>query len=303
MRILVTGAAGFIGSHIVGQLTSQGAHKVVALDTSVAYDMDHRLPLLVQKITGDITMPISPSLFHGPVDAVIHLAGVGAPVTCNDDPVNGFNVNVQGTYQILKLAVSLKAKRFILASSAHVYAIPPRYLPTDEQCPLGLHDVYSTTKILDERLCQMFYENHGLEYIAIRLFNTYGPGQAFGYFVPDMARKASLGNFALRGGQTTKDWVYIDDTADAFIKALDGHYVGPLNIGSGQETTLKEIADYIAHEMGVECRPAENDTPPTRMLCNPQRAEHILGWKPAVSLWNGLDQTVRAMRLQMEMAR
>ncbi len=150
------------------------------------------------------------------------------------------------------MALESGAKKVVFASSAHVYGISPRYLSTDETHPLWLQNNYTLTKILGEHLCQLYYDNHGLSYTALRLYNAYGPGQANGYFIPDQLAKAQVGGFELRGSNVTKDWIYIDDTADAFVKALTTSFVGPVNIDTGNETFLGTIASIIAKAYEVE---------------------------------------------------
>ena len=120
-----------------------------------------------------------------------------------------------------------------------MYGISPKYMPTDERHPLALQDTYTTTKIMGESLCQLFYSNHNLEYLVSRLFNAYGPGQSTDYFIPAMISKAKSGHIELRGRHVTKDFVFVDDVVDAFAKALVSDYVGEMNIGSGLQTTLE----------------------------------------------------------------
>ena len=271
MRVLVTGAHGFIGRHLVKALEQSG-HTVLGWD----------LP------DQDITQPFGTPR---PLDAVIHLAAIGSPPLCDRDPAAAFAVNVRGTHNLLKLAVAAGAKRVLFASTAHAYGVGPKYLPTDERAPLSVFDVYTTTKLLSEQLCQLFYENYGLSYAAIRLFNGYGPGQQPGYFVPDMIQRANTGLIELRGGQITKDWVFIDDVVRAYVLALDSQFVGAINVGTGIETDLFTIASKIAKAFGVRMT-VQPSGPPTRMLCDWGRAQRVLGWRPKVTLEEGLERTI-----------
>jgi UDP-glucose 4-epimerase len=203
-------------------------------------------------------------------------------------------VNVQGTHNVLKLAVAAGARRVVFATTGHVYGVSPRYLPTDERHPLWLQDTYTTSKLLGEQLCQLFWDNYGLSYAAIRLYNGYGPGQQPGYFVPDMIKKAKAGLIELLGHLVTKDWVYIDDLVSAYLLAMECDYVGPINIGTGKETALVPIAARIAHAFGAEFRISDQPVGgPTRMLCDWGRAQRVLGWEPKVSLEEGLDRTIK----------
>ena len=283
MRVLVTGAAGFIGRHVVNLLDRQG-YDVHWFDV-VAEDAENR---------ADITKPLP--RIDG-LDAVIHLAAIAAPRECDKDPGRAFDINVNGTLQVLRMALESGARKFVFSSSAHVYDIPPRYFPTDETHPLRLNNTYTTTKILGEQLCQLFWENHGLAYTTLRLFNVYGPGQAPGYFIPDMIAKARKGPILLQGGNTTKDFVHVDDVVWAFASAVDTKFVGSVNIGSGVETQLYTVAKRIADAAGVACIPADEGTYCTRMQANWSRAKHILGWEPTVNVQEGLDAILNEAKI------
>ena len=285
MRVLVTGANGFIGRHVVKALR-ETQHEVIATDNewlnlrwNESVDME-----------ADITKPIAP--MKG-LDAVIHLAGLANPRECDAYPGSAFDKNVNGTHQVLRMALASGVKKLVYASTAHVYGISPKYMPTDETHPLWLQNNYTLTKILGEQLCELYYENHGLSYTTLRLFNAYGPGQSKGYFIPDMLSKASKGAIVLPGGNTTKDWVYVEEVAQAFIKALETPYVGPINIGTGTETEISVLADYIAHAMGAsfETTAAPNAT---RMLADNSRAKKVLGWQPKVGVVEGLERILQA---------
>ena len=277
MKVLVTGAAGFLGKHLSKALEEAG-HTVLGWD----------LP------DQDITQPFgTPPL----LDAVIHLAAVASPAVCDSDPATAFTVNVQGTLNMLELALASKARRVIFASSAHVYRISPRYLPTDEQHPLWPQGTYTTTKILSEQLCELFFDNHGLSYAAIRLFNGYGPGQQPGYFISDMISKAKTGRIELRGSQVTKDWVFIDDIVRAYLLALQSDFVGPVNVGTGVEMNLGVIAARVASAFGAELVISEQPQGgPTRMCADWGRAKRVLGWRPEITLEEGLERTIQAWK-------
>lgn len=242
-------------------------------------------------IVADITkvMPIME------LDAVVHLAAVAAPNVCEKNPELAFNVNVNGTHKVLRLALELGAKKFVFSSSAHVYDLPPLYLPTDEVHPLRLNNTYTTTKILGEQLCNLFWENYGLSYTILRLFNAYGPGQGLGYFIPDTMEKAKHGNIALHGAETTKDWVYVDDVALAFCAAVETAYVGPINIGTGIETQLLGIAQKIAQCEGVSAIGVPG-AEATRMQADYRRAWSVLQWIPRVLIKDGLVRTINAAK-------
>lgn len=275
MKVLITGAAGFIGQHVVAALSNRG-HDVVELDIALPR------PLTSEWCEVDITKPLSP--FPGGLDVVIHLAAIAAPRECDANPTKAFDVNVNGTLQVLRMALESGAKKFVFSSSAHVYGVGPKYMPTDENHPLALGNTYTTTKILGEQLCQLYHENYGLNYTTLRLFNAYGPGQGTGYFIPDMWAKKEI---RLQGGNTTKDWVYVEDVARAFALAAETPYVGPLNIGTGIETALAPIARFIADQTGATFESVDSPNA-SRMQANVARASRVLGWRATTSVWEGL---------------
>lgn len=287
MGILITGSTGFIGRALSVKLTELG---------NVVYGLD--LPETGAGVPVDITTRLpwagASKLPKGGIDCIVHLAAIASPGICDGDPKLAFDVNVNGTHNVLKFALASGAKRVIFMSSAHVYGISPKYMPTDERHPLWLQDTYTTTKILGEQLCRLFYDNHGLSYTIIRLFNGYGPGQLPGYFIPDMISKALDGHIkGLRGGGTTKDFVYIDDVVRALVSAVFSEYVGVLNIGSGRETKLEAVGSYIADKLNAKLTVASDaNAKPTRMCCDNSWAWAVLGWKPEIPLEDGLDRTM-----------
>jgi len=280
MKVLVTGASGFIGQHVVKAL-GEAEHHVVGLDLGEPTDG------CIEWKHADITCPLE-KIPH--LDVVVHLAAMANPRTCDSYPDRAFNSNVNGTHQVLKMALESGAKKFVFSSSAHVYGISPKFLPTPETHPLYLMNTYTTTKILGEQLCQLVYENHGLSHTTLRLYNTYGPGQGLGYFIPDMVARAKVGAIHLTGGSTTKDFVYVEDVARAFLLALETSFVGTVNVGTGQETELFSIAQLIADATGAECD--DSMGPSTRMKADRTRAQKVLGWEPKVDIWEGLRATI-----------
>ena len=280
MKVLITGAAGFIGKHVTETLKGTG-HEVITLDMPHYGSMD---------LAVDITQPLDP--IPG-LDAVIHLAAVSHPRDCDNAPGRAFDVNVNGTHQVLNMALESGVRKVVFASTAHVYGISPKYLPTDEIHPLWLQNNYTLTKILGEQLCQLYHDNHGLSYTVLRLFNAYGPGQGLGYFIPDMIGKAKDKGITLPGANTTKDWVYVDDVARAFLLAMESPYVGAINIGTGVETELFTIAEHIARAYTVpfSFSPVEGAT---RMWADVTRAKRILGWEPYKTIREGLRDIIGA---------
>ena len=293
MRILISGAAGFIGSHLVQALMKQ-EYEVIALDKAEKNPNFGR-PNADQWIDCDISNKASVEYCEKTLkfDSMVHLAAIAAPNFAQANPDLAFAVNVLGTYHLLKMAKTIGAKRIIMASTAHTYGISPKYIPTDEAHPLSLLDTYTVSKVLGEKLCELFYTNYNLSYCVLRLFNGYGPGQSLGYFIPDIIEKAKTGKISLKGGCVTKDFVYIDDIVDAIVRALENCYVGPLNVGTGIQTRLFDVADIIAKHFNAKLVSAElEDKGPTHMMADINRIKITLNWKPQILIEEGLKRTI-----------
>lgn len=284
MRVLVTGAAGFIGQHVCRLLKEQG-HYVMGMDCQMpdkaCFDA---------WFGADITTPLA--VIPG-LDAVIHLAAIASPRECEADPCRAYLVNVHGTWNVLQMALASGAKRVVFPSSAHVYGIPPRSLPTKEQSHLRPQSCYTTTKILAEELCRLYWMNYQQEYTILRLFNTYGPGQGLGYFVPDMLERARHGRIELWSPRTTKDFVYVTDVARAFMLALEPDQMGTFNVGSGEEISLSAVAEKIAQRCQVPLE-TQDDGMSTRMCADISWTKEWLRWAPQISLDEGIDAVCQA---------
>jgi len=294
-RVLVTGACGFIGSHLLPALINEG-YEVIALDSK--YSLVKALTDVhyegVNKIQADICDPsqMNDIAKRFNFNSIIHLAAMAAPRVAETKPEETFRVNVYGTLNVLRMGKEAKVKRVAFASSAHVYGISPKYMPTDENHPLALQDDYTTSKILGEQLCRLFFENHNISYVALRMFNGYGPRQSLDYFIPAMIEQAKKGNIVLRGRHITKDFIYVDDMVDAIMTVLPSEYVGALNIGTGNQTTLEYVASYIAKAFNANLSFAETeDKGPTHMQCDNSRIKGF-GWSPKISIDEGLSKTI-----------
>lgn len=288
MRILVTGSAGFLGSHVILRLLARG-------DTVVGIDTAERVtgPADYQHAHVDITGPAFHEYAAGPFDAVIHLAAIASPREAQANPTRAFDVNIRGTYEVCKLAVRHDAK-LIFASSAHVYGIPPAFVPTEEDARLKPQDVYTATKIAAEELCRQFADGYGLKYIGLRLYNGYGPGQPRGYFIPDTIDQARRhGEIRVRSPGTTKDWIHIDDMAEAVVQACASRYTGELNVGSGQDTSLLNVARVIGILLNVPVSAMPEDDPaPSYMRAGITLARRALAWTPTIPLEYGLHRLI-----------
>ncbi len=293
MKFLITGIGGFIGTNLALALSRSGA-EVVGIDVPKSLERTElKSASNIELAVADIRDYSSLIKLGDKFDCIIHLAALAAPKQCDENPSLAFDVNVHGTHNVLKFALNSGASRFIFPSTAHVYGISPKYIPTDESHPLALQNTYTTTKILGESLCRLFFENHALSYLTLRLFNVYGPGQSLDYFIPATIMKAKEGRIALRGAEVTKDFVFVSDLMSAFRASIESEYVGEINIGTGVQTKLKTVASYIANKMGAELS-IDNafDEGPTFMQCDPTRANRALHWRPTVKLEEGLDRTI-----------
>ena len=296
IRILVTGAAGFIGKHLTRRLHDTGCYVIsIDLPPLEAKDIPYA-PKPGKVFSADITnlADLQEITKTEHFDSVVHLAALAAPRVIEKDPDSIFKVNVQGTYNILKIAQHANAQRIIFTSTAHVYGISPKYFPTDETHPLTLQDAYTSSKIIGEQLCELFYRNHNMSYAALRLYNGYGPGQSRDYFIPAIIYQAMKDqHIVLQGRKITKDFVYVDDVVDAIIRALKSDYVGPLNIGTGRQVSLEYVARQIADTLHASLSFAETeDKGPTHMQCDPTRTRSTLGWMPQIPIEKGLAKTI-----------
>jgi len=299
-RVLVTGAAGFIGSHLLPRLVEEG-YEVTALDKGIFLDYEDVF-VKVNWLHADICNHAQIENLGKTLkfDYIIHLAALAAPrVVEKTAPSETFTINVLGTYNVLKMAKEVGVKRVVFPSTAHVYGISPKYMPTDEAHPLALQDVYTTSKILGEQLCHLFYQNHNISYVSLRMFNGYGPRQSLDYFIPAKIKEAMTDNVIfLHGRQITKDFIYVSDMVDAILTMLPSDYVGALNVGTGQRISLEYVADYIAKAFGAELNFVETeDRGPTHMQCDNSHLKGF-GWRPKVSIEEGLTKTIEWFKSQ-----
>jgi UDP-glucose 4-epimerase len=306
MNILITGCNGFMGSYLIPALLDKG-YDVIGVDVKGSFE-NGNLGDSLNKITpieADITDYSTLEKIDIPVvDYVHHLAAIASPNTCTSKPKLAYDVNVHGTFNVLRFAMHRDVKKLLFTSSAHVYGISPRYVPTPEIQPAWLQeDVYTSTKILGEYMVRLFYENYSLPYTSIRLFNSYGPRQTIDYFVTAKIQEAlTTGKIHLYGRRVKKDFVYITDVIDGYVRLLESNYVGEINIGSGVSTSLEMVAKFIAKTLKADLSFAD-DKASTFMQCDTSRAKKVLGWEAKVPLEDGLLKTIESLRKPLEIVK
>ncbi len=302
MKALVTGGAGFIGSHLSELLLKLGHHVVIVDDLSsgrlVNIDSfkDHPALRFCQMDIRNVEL-LRPC-FAG-VDWVFHLAGVADIVPSIEKPDLYFSVNVQGTLNVLECARAANAKRFIYAASSSSYGIPDRF-PTPETAAINPQYPYALTKYMGEELALHWSHTYQLGVMSLRLFNVYGPrsrttgayGAVFGVF---LAQKIHNKPFTVVGdGSQTRDFTFVTDVATAFVKAAESELTGlALNVGSGGHYSVNRLVELLGGEkIFIPKRPGEPDT----TFADTTMIRRNLGWHPTVTLEDG----VRRMLEQLE---
>jgi UDP-glucose 4-epimerase len=248
LKVLVTGGAGFIGSHLVGKLLDLGA-EVSVVDTMLCGNkiahLAGRNKLSVHK--ADVTdVPAITPLFKGQ-DMVFHLAAVVGVEETQDEPVNLLNVEVVGTSNVIALAARNKVKRFVFASSSEVYGDSDK--PMVEEGPFNPKSTYALTKLIGEHFCKAYYQKYGLEYTALRYFNSYGPRQDERFVLSRFVNRALKGDelFVYGDGRQTRDFTYVEDSVQMTLlaAAMDEGVNEVFNFGTGKEVSINELADRV----------------------------------------------------------
>jgi nucleoside-diphosphate-sugar epimerase len=306
-RALITGGAGLIGSHIADHLVSEGFDDIVILDNLTRGRRQNLERALasgkVRVVEGDIREPkLVRDAMEG-MDIVFHEAAIRI-THCAENPRLAHDVLATGTFNILEAAVAAKVKRLVAASSASIYGQAEDFPTTEKHHGYGNRTIYGATKMYGEGLLRSFYEMYGLNYVALRYFNVYGPRMdAFGVYTEVMIRwmeRLSKGQpcLILGDGAQTMDFVFVEDIARANLMSANSSLTDDvLNIASGTETSLNELASTLGRVMGVdrspEYGPARKATPVWRRLADVRKAEQQIGFKANVSLEEGLKQLVK----------
>lgn len=300
MRILVTGGAGFIGSHLIDRLMLEG-HEVVCLDNfytghkrNVLKWLDHPYFELIRH---DITEPIRLE-----VDQIYHLACPASPVHYQYNPVKTIKTNVIGTLNMLGLAKRVKA-RFLLASTSEVYGDPEIHPQPEEYRgnvnTIGIRSCYDEGKRVAETLAFDYHRQNNVDIRVARIFNTYGPrmqendGRVVSNFIVQALKGIPLTVYG--DGSQTRSFCYVSDLVDGLMRLMNGDHLGPVNLGNPGEYTILELAQVIQEMVnpGVDVRfqPLPQDDPKRRQP-DITRAREWLGWQPTVPLRDGLERTI-----------
>lgn len=312
-RVLVTGAGGFIGSHLTERLVELGA----ITRALVHYNglgtrawLDHSpVQRAVEIVAGDIYDRDSVRQAMQGVEIVFHLAALIAIPYSYHAPASYAHTNVEGTLNILQVARDLSVERVIHTSTSEVYGTA-RYTPIDEAHPLQGQSPYAASKIGADKMAEAFFLSFGLPVVTVRPFNTYGPRQSARAVIPTIITQClSTGTVRLGNLHPTRDLNYVADTVEGFV--LAGHQPEALgqtiNLGSGREISMGDLAQLIARLAGrplvVEttaerARPEKSEV--ERLLANNARARTILGWSPSVSLEEGLERTIVWIQTHLE---
>jgi dTDP-glucose 4,6-dehydratase len=308
MRILITGAAGFLGSHLSDRLIAEG-HQVIGLDNFITGSPDNIAHLAGSENFIFYRRDVSEYIFvPGKVDAVLHFASPASPNP--QSPTAYFNLPIQtmkagalGTHNALGVA-KVNGARYLLASTSEIYGDPLIHPQSEDYSGnvdiTGPRAVYDEAKRFAEALTLAYHRQHGVDTRIVRIFNTYGPRMDLedGRALPNLLKQALLGQpLTVYGdGQQTRSFCYVDDLVEGIVRLLYSDEHMPVNIGNPVEMTLLQFAETInrltANTAGITYVDARSSRDPQRRRPDITRAQNILGWQPKVDLEEGLRRTI-----------
>jgi dTDP-glucose 4,6-dehydratase len=308
VRVVITGAAGFIGSHLSDALVGDG-HEVVGIDNLLTGDVANVAHLTGERfvfLKHDVTNYIS---VDGPVDCVMHWASPASPIDYLELPIPTLKVGALGTHNALGLAKA-KGARFVLASTSEVYGDPLEHPQRETYWgnvnPIGPRGVYDEAKRFAEAITVAYHRFHGLDTKIVRIFNTYGPrmrirdGRAVPTFIAQALRGDDVTIFG--SGTQTRSFCYISDLVRGILALMRSEVNDPVNIGNPHEMSIETIARRIIELTGsssrLVTRPLPTDDPKVRQP-DITRARTLLGWDPTVSLDEGLQATIEDFRRRL----
>lgn len=297
-RILITGAAGFLGSHLCDRFIKEG-YDVIGMDNLITGDM-RNIEHLMQLPNFEFYHHDVSKYVHvaGELDEILHFASPASPIDYLKIPIQTLKVGSLGTHNLLGLAKDKKA-RILVASTSEVYGDPMVHPQTEEYWgnvnPVGPRGVYDEAKRFQEAITMAYHTYHGVETRIIRIFNTYGPrmrlndGRALPAFIGQALRGEDLTVFG--DGSQTRSFCYVDDLVEGIYRLLKSDYAGPVNIGNPVEITIKEFAEEIIKLTGTSQKIVYKDLPkddPKQRQPDISLAKKLLGWEPKVGRAEGL---------------
>jgi dTDP-glucose 4,6-dehydratase len=310
VRVLVTGGAGFIGSHFTDRLLEEG-HHVLVMDNLLTgnfnniarHQSNSRFEFIHHNVSNHIHL-------IGDIDWVIHFASPASPIDYLHLPIETLKVNSLGTHNTLGLALAKKAKYF-LASTSEVYGDPLVHPQPEEYWgnvnPIGPRGVYDEAKRFAEALTMAYHNKHALDTRIVRIFNCYGPrlrpddGRVVSSFIKQALNGEALTIYG--AGQQTRSFQYVSDLVEGIRRLMEVDYHEPVNIGNPQEKTVLELANIIKDLTGVSCELKHEPLPkddPQRRLPDITKAKKLLNWNPQVDLHTGLKKTIDWYRSELE---
>ena len=306
MRVLITGAAGFLGSHLCDRFLADG-HQVVGLDNFITGHADNIAHLIGQPTFEFVRHNISTYTYvAGPLDGVLHFASPASPIDYLEHPIPTLKVGALGTHNALGLALHKRA-RFFLASTSEVYGDPLVH-PQPETYwgnvnPVGPRGVYDEAKRFAEAMTMAYHRYHKLDTRVVRIFNTYGPRMRprDGRVVSNFIVQALAGEpITIYGdGSQTRSFCYVSDEVEGIYRLFMSGDSDPMNIGNPVEYTVRQLADVVLELTGarvpIEMKPLPVDDPKVRQP-DITRARAMLGWEPAVQLRDGVARTIDYFR-------
>src|SRR5262245_5515811 len=302
MRVVITGGAGFLGSHMTDRLIGEG-HQVVAIDNLVTGDLTN---IAIHRSNPDfefIHHDVSNHLFvTGHLDWVLHFASPASPIDYLHLPIQTLKAGAMGTHNALGLGKA-KGAKFLLTSTSEIYGDPLVHPQHEEYWgnvnPIGPRGVYDEAKRYAEALAMAYHREHKLDVRTVRIFNTYGPRNRVddGRVVPTLINQALRGEplTVFGNGTQTRSFQYVDDLIEGIRRLMNIEYNRPVNIGNPNEISIMDFARLILKLTGsrspIEFRPLPQDDPKTRCP-DISRAKEILDWEPIVSVEVGLSRTI-----------
>jgi dTDP-glucose 4,6-dehydratase len=310
MRVLITGGAGFLGSHLCDRFLAEG-HTVIAMDNLITGTTDNIAHLAGHERFTFIKHDVTNFIYvDGPLDAILHFASPASPIDYLELPIQTLKVGALGTHKALGLAKEKKA-RFLLASTSEVYG-DPQVHPQPETYyghvnPVGPRGVYDEAKRFAEAITMAYHTYHAVETRIVRIFNTYGPRMRLrdGRVVPNFIAQALRDEpLTLYGdGMQTRSFQYVSDLVDGIYRLLHSDEVEPVNIGNPGEFTIKEFAELVNelvdNKGGTVTKDLRTKDDPQVRQPDITKASTILGWTPKVGLREGLERTIPWFREEL----